>query len=302
MATVPPVDLSALLASWKLALQADRKSEQTVDAYTTGVRLFLEWCADNGRAPVLDRETVRTWVTSLLDGGAAPATARSRQMALKRYSAWLLEEDEIVADLIRDLRPPKLDTKVVHGLTDEQCVALVKACQGKVFIDRRDEAVARLMIETGLRAREVLGLTVEDVDAQRGLAVIQRGKGGKGRVVPFGPEVARAIDRYKRMRAKHPKAHVEALWLGGGGQGFGYHGLDLTMKRRAAAAGITGFHLHLLRNTAAARWLRAGGSEQGLMAVAGWSTREMLDRYTKASAAERAADESRRLDLGNLGV
>lgn len=296
------VDLAALLPSWKLALQADRKSRQTVDAYTTGVRLFLEWCAAHGHAPALDRTTVRTWVTSLLDGGAAPATARTRQMALKRFSAWLLDEGEIDVDPIRDVKPPKLDVKVVEGLTDEQCAALVKACQGREFIDRRDEAVARLLIETGMRAGEVLGLTVVDVDVTRGLAVIQRGKGGKGRIVPFGPQVARSIDRYLRLRRSHRLAHTEALWLGGGGQRFGYHGLDVAMKRRAAVAGITGFHLHLLRNTAATRWLAAGGSENGLMAVAGWSSREMLDRYTRASASDRAAAEARKLDLGNLGV
>lgn len=296
------VDLAGLLPSWKLALQADRKSKQTIDAYTTGARLFLEWCHDKGHAAALDRTLVRTWVTGLLDGGAAPATARTRQMALKRYTAWLLEEGEIDADPLRDLKPPKLDTKVVHGLTDDQCAALVKACQGKEFIDRRDEAVARLLIETGMRAGEVLGLAVADVDVTRGLAVIQRGKGGKGRVVPFGPQVARSIDRYLRLRRSHRLAHTETLWLGGGGQQFRYHGLDVALKRRAAAAGISGFHLHLLRNTAATRWLAAGGSENGLMAVAGWSSREMLDRYTRASASDRAAAEARRLDLGNLGV
>lgn len=296
------MDLAGLLPSWRLALQADRKSKQTVEAYVTGVRLFLEWCASNGHPAVLDRPTVRSWVTAMLDGGAAPATARTRQMALKRYSAWLLEEGETDVDPIRDLKPPKLDTKVVQGLTDEQCAALVKACQGKEFVDRRDEAVARLLIETGMRAGEVLGLTVEDVDVQRGLAVVRRGKGGKGRIVPFGPQVARSIDRYLRLRRTHRLAHTDALWLGGGGQQFRYHGLDTTMKRRAAAAGMPHFNLHRLRNTAAARWLAAGGSENGLMAVAGWSSRQMLDRYTRASASDRAAAESRKLDLGNLGV
>ena len=63
---------------------------------------------------------------------------------------------------------------------------------------------------------------------------------------------------------------------------------------------MKGFHLHLLRHTAATRWLRAGGSEQGLMTVAGWSSRAMLDRYTGASAAERAAAESRGLGLGDI--
>ena len=55
-----------------------------------------------------------------------------------------------------------------------------------------------------------------------------------------------------------------------------------------------------MRHTAATRWLRAGGSEGGLMAIAGWSTRDMIDRYTGASASERAADEARGLGLGEL--
>jgi len=88
------VDLAALLPSWKLSLQADRKSTQTVDAYTTGARLFLEWCAENENAAVLDRPTVRRGSRSCSTGEPAPATARTGQMALKRYSAWLLEEGE----------------------------------------------------------------------------------------------------------------------------------------------------------------------------------------------------------------
>ena len=88
--------------------------------------------------------------------------------------------------------------------------------------------------------------------------------------------------------------------MGGGGKTFGYYGLNTSLKERAQAAGIKGFHLHLLRHTAATRWLRAGGSEQGLMSVAGWSTRGMIDRYTGASASERAAAEARGLGLGDL--
>lgn len=41
-------------------------------------------------------------------------------------------------------------------------------------------------------------------------------------------------------------------------------------------------------------------SEGGLMAVAGWSTRDMIDRYTRFTAAERAAAEARNLGLGDL--
>ena len=59
-------------------------------------------------------------------------------------------------------------------------------------------------------------------------------------------------------------------------------------------------HVTVLRHTAASRWLSAGGTEGGLMAVAGWSSRDMLDRYARATASKRAAAEARTLGLGQL--
>jgi site-specific recombinase XerD len=293
-------DLADLLLSWKLALRAERKSPATVASYSEGVLGFLRWCAESGTTPELTKETVNGFTTALLDGGAEPATARARHMALRRFAAWLADEGEIDANPLLGMKPPKLDTKVTAALSDDELRRLIKACQGKEFIDVRDMAIVRLMVESGLRAGEVLGMDVSDVSPQDGLATIQRGKGGRGRVVPFGPQTATAIDRYLRARRTHRLASTPTLWLGGNGQNFKYHGLNRALKRRAEAAGIKDFHLHLTRSTAATRWLRAGGSEQGLMAVAGWRSRSMLDRYTTASAAERAAAEARGLNLGEL--
>ena len=129
---------------------------------------------------------------------------------------------------------------------------------------------------------------------------MRRGKGGKGRIAPFGAHTARAVDRYLRARRTHRLADTAALWLGDRGKNLEYYGLRNALQYRAELAGLKGFHLHLLRHTAASRWLAAGGSEGGLMSVAGWSTRDMIDRYTRSTAAERAADEARRLGLGDL--
>ena len=126
-----------------------------------------------------------------------------------------------------------------------------------------------------------------------------RGKGGKGRSVPFGSQTARAIDRYVRVRRAHRLAGTPALWLGDRGKPFTYDGLHKSLGMRATMAGVDGFHPHRLRHTAAHRWLAAGGSEGGLMAVAGWTRPDMLMRYTKAQASARAADEARGLNLGD---
>ncbi|MDF3050794.1 MAG: recombinase XerD, partial [Pseudonocardia sp.] len=116
-----PLDLTSLLDSWQLHLRAERKSPRTVVAYTSSVQVFLRWCASEGRPAVLDRPTVNGWVAAMLDGGAEANTARVRQHAVRRFSAWLVEEDELDRDELLGLKPPKLDQKVTEALTDAQC-------------------------------------------------------------------------------------------------------------------------------------------------------------------------------------
>jgi len=297
------LDLASYLDSWTIHLQAERKSPQTIRSYLEGVRQFLDWCKTVHGRGQLDRRTVNAFVAAKFAEGAEPNTVRARQMALRRYSAWLADPDGgdvLDRDELVGLKPPKLDTKVIPALTEDQLHALVQACRGRSLVDRRDDAIVRLMAETGCRAGEVVNMTVDDVDLIGGRVTVRRGKGGKGRTVPISPQCARSIDRYLRMRRTHRLADTAALWLGGRGKAFTYAALYRTLKWRGDQAGLDDFHPHLLRHTAASRWLAAGGSEGGLMAVAGWSRREMLDRYTRATSEARAADEARKLGLGDL--
>jgi integrase/recombinase XerD len=294
------LDITALIPSWQLALRSANRSPRTITTYLSGVNSFLSWCERTSTPPELTKRNAQGWVADMLEGGAQPATATTWLGALKRFSAWLAEEGEIPSDPLLGVKPPKMDRKVTHALTDDQLKALLKTCKGKTFRDRRDEAIIRLLAETGMRASEVVDLQISDVDLVRGLLTVRRGKGAKGRFAPFGPQVATALDRYIRMRRNHVTPDVTQLFVGGHIKTFGYWALAQTLRRRAREAGVEGFHVHLMRHTAATRWLRAGGSEAGLMAVAGWSNRQMIDRYTGASASERAADEARTLNLGDL--
>jgi site-specific recombinase XerD len=288
------------MSSWQLVMRSENKSPRTITTYTAGVESFLSWCERTGAPAELTKANAQAWIAALLDGGAQATTATTWLGGLKRFAAWLAEEGELPADPLLRMSPPKKDTKITPSLTEAQLAALIKVCQGKGFVDRRDEALVRLMLETGMRAGEVVDLKVTDVDTGRGLVMITRGKGAKGRIAPFGPKTAVALDRYIRLRRQHADPDNPQLFVGAHIKTFSYWGLARTLRQRAREAGIEGFHLHLLRHTAASRWLAAGGSEGGLMAVAGWSSREMLDRYVRATAAERAAAESRKLNLGDL--
>ncbi len=278
-------DLRALLPSWELALRAEHKAANTVRTYGESVRRFLDWYAKSDRSgnayaseksessgnySVLDKATVAAFLASI----PGPATAHIRYRSLRRFAAWLAEEGELPADPLAGMRPPKLDEKIVPKLTDTELKTLLRACEGKRLCDRRDEAIVRLAVEAICRAEELLSMTVDDVDLRRGVAVITRGKGGKGRIVPFGSQTARAIDRYLRIRrTKQGSDREPCLWIGETGRPLSYAGLYTNLRRRADRAGIDHFHPHRLRHTGASRWLDAGGSEGGLMAVAGWRNR-----------------------------
>lgn len=298
----PATELDELLASWELNLRADRKSPQTVKTYGDGVRAYITYCLDYDKPVAIERRTLQEFKEHLLSVGASPATVTSRHLAIRRFSAWLTEEGEQDADPVAGMKAPKIDQPVTEPLTDDQLRALLAACKGAGLMDKRDEAILRLMFTTGARAGEVVALRVEDLHLKDTppTVTIYRGKGGKGRVVPVTAEVAAAIDRYLRARRTHRLKDAPELWLGDRGKSFSYDGLHKALKARATAAGVEGFHPHLLRHTAAQRWLAKGGSEGGLMAIAGWTRPEMLLRYTKARAAERAIEEAGRLNLGEL--
>lgn len=304
--TLTTTDLRALFGSWQLSLRAERKTAGTIKTYGDGVTQYLAWCEANDAAPLM-RASLTLWIAELLEAGSAAATARTRQLGVRRFVKWLAAEGELPADPFIGLAPPKLDETVIEPLTEDELRAMVKACQpakgataSETFRGRRDEALIRFMFETGARAGEVVALELPDVDLANGNAIIRRGKGGKGRAVPFGPDAALALDRYLRLRRSHRLAETPTLWLGDRGRRFSYAALHYALKARAEAAGLKGFHPHKMRHTAAHRWLSKGGSESGLMAVAGWSNSAMLHRYSKAQASARAADEARKLNLGEL--
>src|SRR5258707_4100590 len=295
-----PDEVASLLESWTTHLQAARKSPHTIRTYRNAVEAYVRWCENHlpQRQMVLDRPSVEAFTASLLDNGAEPATALSRQRGVRRFSAWLAEEHEIDRDELAGMKPPKQDDKMPAELTTEQVKLLLGTCGAKEFHDIRDAAIIRLMTESMVRSGELLAMTVADVDIRAGTALVQRGKGGRGRLVPFGPPTAAALDRYARARRRHKFASSPLFWLGARGP-MAYYALYTTLKRRGQRAGVT-VHPHMLRATGAIRWRAAGGSVPGLLTVAGWTSIAMAARYVRAAECRLAVDQAHKLDLGDL--
>jgi integrase/recombinase XerD len=313
-----PDEARELCESWIIHLQAERKSAHTVRGYTDGLLLYVDWCERNGRKVELEPHPVKEWVAWQLEGGRADrsapggnpvsrpgleaATVTARLRGIRRFSAWLAEETG-EPDRISGVRPPKLDDKVPDAITVDQLAALQATCKSRDFYDLRDRAIISVMIDSMVRAEELLSMTVKGTELRNRTAVIVKGKGGKGRVVAFSARAARDLDRYMRARGKHRLAGEDWLWLPikrTSSARLEYGGLYVSLRRRAQRADPP-FRLtpHMMRRGGAINWRRKGGSVTSLMALGGWTDISMVQRYVRAAETEIAVEEARRLFDGD---
>lgn len=292
--------LDDLHHSFARHLRAEGLAERTVAIYGQAITFFSAWLQTHGREATLEeftRPAIREWLAELTDRGLEAGTVKTRYRGLFRFAGWLVDEEELEVNPMKTLSPPEPKAKPVPVLTDEELVALLKACGGKEFRDRRDEAMVRMLLDCGVRVSELCGLNVDGVDIDQGMALV-RGKGSKIRPIYFGTRTARALDRYVRARARERWAHLDALFITQRGR-LSPDGARERLVVRGRQAGIEDLHPHRFRHTWAHDFLMSGGQERDLKRLAGWSSDVMLERYGASAADARARMAAQRLRRGD---
>ena len=296
---LPRGHLLVLNRSFRRTLEAENKSPRTIEAYTDAVRLLATYLQAHGQ-PLLAGELLREHLQAFIADQLArwkPATARNRYRGLRAFFKWAVAEGDLAANPMNGMKPPQLPEQPIDVVRPEHLALLLKTCQGRDFTSRRDTAIVLLLVDTGMRRAECAGMTLDDVDLDQRIVWVL-GKGRRPRALPIGRKTAQALDRYLRVREAHRLAHLPDLWVGRNGP-MTPSGIYQVVHDRARAAGMPAIHPHQLRHAFATSWLAEGGNENELMLVAGWKSRTMIDRYTRATAVERARVSHARLSPGD---
>lgn len=289
------------LAAYERTLRARRRSERTIQSYRETIDQVAAH-VDGRDVTTLTRADVEGYLADLAtrpkrnrrSGHHQNSTPAIRFRVLRAFYNWCVDEDIIDVTPMRKMVEPAVTDAPVPVVHDDELRKLLKACDGKEFVDRRDTAIIRMWCEPGsARVSEMADVALDDFDLRRNLVTL-RGKGDKIRVVPFGAKTGQAIDRYLRLRVRHRSAALPAMWLGLRGV-MTASGLEQMLARRADLAGIGHVHPHQLRHTAAHAWKVEGGSVEDAMALFGWSSDEMPRRYGASAGVERAQRAARKM-------
>jgi integrase len=137
----------------------------------------------------------------------------------------------------------------------------------------RDTALVEMLWSTGMRREELARARIEHVDFVSGYIVVPSSKNGRPRVVPLSPKATQSLRRHVGRRET----------------GLLFHMTGNAIRLRLQRMGIPS--AHAWRRGWAVQALRMGVSETSVRAAAGWSSGEMVVRYTGALSGELAIEE-----------
>lgn len=252
-------------------------SPSTRAQYRSVVSRWLRWCADNG-IDMLRATRTHIEAFAAYDGGMRPAAKNTvyRNLSvvccLYRY---LCEEGYIDSDPGEHVRRPRL---YGHSdgtcLTRDQAVAFLAEAR---HMDAQTDALCSLLLLTGARIGEVLGLDVEDCHLDDGRPWVRFDrKGDWSQRVAVPSDAAKALARHLGRRKHGP------VFRDSSGVRLRHQRAVGIVSSVALRIGVPSISPHSLRRTFCTLSRDAGVPDRDIMAAGGWSSPQMLDYYDMA--------------------
>lgn len=256
-------------------------SPNTAAAYSRDLRLWEAFCRETGACPVPPGEDNLFLFQRSLAGSDRSASTKQRIMAALRTWMRYLEQEGLAGPDMRLPSLPARDRTLPRILNEGELERLFQACSGESPLDLRDRALFETAYGCGLRASELCGLNLGDIDFSS-KTLRASGKGEKERIVPFLGEAARRVALYlERGRPALAKKPSDRLFLTKSGNPVKREDVWRTLRKRGASAGIPAsrLHPHILRHSFATHLLRRGMDLRTVQELLGHSSIATSEKY-----------------------
>lgn len=262
----------------------DGLSRNTLAAYRRDLTLYAQWLAQQSPPLALDA-TAEHHLQGYFAARHAQTRATSanrRLTVLRRYFHWALRERRIEADPTVRLQAARQPLRVPKTLTQAQVEALLHAPDDATPLGLRDRTMLELMYASGLRVSELVTLKTFHLGLAEGVLRVM-GKGGKERLVPFGEEAHRWLQRYlaEGRGAILGGQQTDDLFVTQRGAAMSRVMFWVIVKKCAQAAGITApLSPHTLRHAFATHLLNHGADLRVVQLLLGHADISTTTIYT----------------------
>lgn len=228
---------------------------------------------------LVTHRTLQRW---LGDCELSQASVAKMYRDARAFFSWLVTEEELPRSPMERVERPREDARPVPVIDAETFTRLLGAGARTKRLKLRNDAVLLTLLDTGVRASELLNMKCDDFQWERNVIRVS-GKTGT-RDVPFSDTTARALRKYRR----HRESQEHWFWVGQQGP-LGRQGLRTLIDRCCASAGVEHVDVKSFRHTFAHLFLLNGGDLLSLQSIGGWSSVKMLqDTYGRSGREARA--------------
>lgn len=264
-------------------------SPRTVSAYQHDLNKFVNFFESIGKADILNvtKNDVRQFFVAHSQTNCAVTQAR-KLSSIKSLFKYLGREGIVSANPVSDIEAPKLSQKEPSYLTETEYRNLITVVKREAapFYMYRDSAIIILLLGTGIRLSELVGLTRDRINLERsGRSIKVKGKGDKERIIPLTDEVVSALEQYLKGRPDVTSNHLFISRLGGELHARSVYGL---VKKYLKASGIRKEKaaVHSLRHTFGASMLKSGANLFVIQKLLGHQRLETTGRYLHIDDAD----------------
>lgn len=291
---MPPLMVQTFdaLIAWGLEFfrHEARYAETTVRGYGTDLKGCAAWLAaqPEGCPPLaaLGIEHFETWLHAEAPR-ITPATQQRRLAALHTLFRVARRRRLVTSDPTADLVAPRQAERLPDVLSVEEIRRVLEEPYFPPYPER-SRALLEIAYATGIRAAEIVGLDLDDLDRTGpGLRVI--GKGNRQRIVPIWPRTIETLEAYLPLRAQFRGRDLprerRPLFVSETGARLAGTTLRGVVRERAVQLGLVGrLRPHVLRHSIATHLHDNGASLRDIQALLGHKSIQTTERYTHVSA------------------